>query len=527
MSEVLAGSLPTAKSFVTQILADAKRLIIIINDDYAKSPARPENVPGLNWFCGNGAAARRQTAIIFNLVQKVEFLWGNGWLSPESRCVAILFIAVRLHALASLRYSTFWNLPVPPNWEIFRRECLPRMNPDIRVMALTKRWSHHTDSGGYDRLAQAVGAEVVRRPAPSRWLWHHLARKWWRKHTQTSRYLLDYQYEDLLAERNLLRQAGSHRPDVIHVLYGDEELDLLLRQRSRLPCPLVATFHLPGQHVRNRFEFFHKGLLNGINAAVVVSRCQLPDFQRWLGPERVVYVPHGIDTQRFTPGVNLPQRQEVRLLTVGHHMRDFEALRRIMDECDVHRLPAHFDLVLPRQHLPSFTGCRNARLQTGIGETELVRQYQEADALLLPVIDATANNSLLESLASGTPVITNAVGGMSDYVNHHCGWLFEPGRVAGMVELIATMCRHREIAASRREAARRQALEFDWTCVARQMRAVYMAVLAGGALVNAVKTWDQIPNGNDAGMTERQISESAPDPAPLPAANGRDLTPPP
>jgi hypothetical protein len=54
-----------------------------------------------------------------------------------------------------------------------------------------------------------------------------------------------------------------------------------------------------------------------------------------------------------------------------------------------------------------------------------------------------------------------------------------------------------------------------------------MAVLAGGALVNAVKTWDQIPNGNDAGMTERQISESAPDPAPLPAANGRDLTPPP
>jgi glycosyltransferase involved in cell wall biosynthesis len=357
-----------------------------------------------------------------------------------------------------------------------RRERLPGMSPDIRVMALTKRWSHHTESGGYDRLAQVVGAEVVRRPAHSRGWWHRLKRSWWRKHTQTSLYLLDYQYEDLLAERNLLRQAESRRPEVVHVLYGDEELDLLLRQRWRLPCPLVATFHLPVQRVRDRFELFHKELLNGINAAVVVSHCQLPDFQRWLGPKRVFCVPHGIDTQRFTPGVNLPRRREVRLLTVGHHMRDFGALRRIMDECDARGLPAQFDLVLPRQHGPSFTGCRNACLQTGIGEPELIRRYQEADALLLPMTDATANNSVLESLACGTPVISNAVGGMSDYVNDRCGWLFDLGNVAGMVELIAEMCRHREIAASRREAARRQALEFDWMCVARQMRAVYMAV---------------------------------------------------
>ena len=369
-----------------------------------------------------------------------------------------------------------------------RRERSPSMNHDIRVMALTKRWSHHTDSGGYDHLAQAVGAEVVRRPARSRWWWHRLARSWWRKHTQISRYLLDYQYEDLRAERNLLRQARVRRPEVVHVLYGDEELDLLLRQRSRLPCPLVATFHLPGQRVKDRFDFFHKDLLNGINAAVVVSRCQLPDFRRWLGPERVVYVPHGIDTQRFTPGANLPRQPEVRLLTVGEHMRDFKALRRIMDECDARGLPVQFNLVLPRQHRPFFTECRNARLQTDIGEPELIRRYQEADALLLPVVDATANNSVLESLACGTPVITNAVGGMSDYVNDRCGWLFDLGNVAGIVELIAEMCRHREIAASRREAARRQSLEFDWTCVARQMRTVYTTVIAMGksALDNAV-----------------------------------------
>jgi glycosyltransferase involved in cell wall biosynthesis len=290
---------------------------------------------------------------------------------------------------------------------------------------------------------------------------------------------LDYQYEDLLAEQNLLRKAEASRPEIVHVLYGDEQLDLLLRQRSRLACSLVATFHLPSQQVKERFENFHKNLLGGINGAVVVSRCQLRDFKRWLGSERVFYVPHGIDTQRFTPGEQPFRQRVVRLLTVGYHLRDFEALRRIMEECYIRGLPTQFDLVLPRKHWLFFTGCPNASFQTGVGEPELIRFYQAADALLLPVMDATANNAVLESLASGTPVITNAVGGMTDYVNEQCGWLFNPGDAAGVVELIAAICRHREIAESRRAAARRQALEFDWLNVANQMREVYAAVISG------------------------------------------------
>ena len=31
------------------------------------------------------------------------------------------------------------------------------------IVCLAKRWQHHTASGGYDRLAQEVGAMIVQR----------------------------------------------------------------------------------------------------------------------------------------------------------------------------------------------------------------------------------------------------------------------------------------------------------------------------------------------------------------------------
>ena len=114
-------------------------------------------------------------------------------------------------------------------------------------------------------------------------------------------YLLDYRFEDWLAEWQTITCARLKRASVVHALWGDEQLDVLLRYRSLLPCPLVATFHLPGRRVRTRFEMQQNSLLGGIDLAVVVSTSQLLDFRQWLDPSRVVYIPHGIDTDRFQP----------------------------------------------------------------------------------------------------------------------------------------------------------------------------------------------------------------------------------
>lgn len=356
---------------------------------------------------------------------------------------------------------------------------------DFRVMTLTRRWSHQTKSGGYDRLALAVGAEEVRRFERLRIFWHRIARGCWRICKRSQRYSRAFKYEDWLAERSLLAKARRHPPELVHVLYGDCGLEWLLPRRSLLPCPLLSTFHLPSTRGIWRFELFRRHLVSGVDAAVVVSRCQLQDFKRCLGSDRVFYIPHGIDTQLFVPNGTAAQQSRVKLLTVGQHMRDFRALRGIIDECNARKLPVEFDLVVDRMHWPTFLGCRSVRLQTKIEEHELIRMYQEADALLIPVADATANNAVLESLASGTPVISNKVGGIPDYVDDDCAWLFDKGEVSGVVNLIATICRDKEIAFSRRAAARRKSLEFDWSRVADQMRELYRFVATGNSPADA------------------------------------------
>jgi glycosyltransferase involved in cell wall biosynthesis len=364
----------------------------------------------------------------------------------------------------------------------------------MHVVCLAKRWKHHTASGGYDRLASAVGATVVQRAVVSGYFSRALRRLWTiRSRNHLYRLEYRYEYEDFLAERRLLARSRLRRPDVVHVLYADEQLDLLLRSRPLLPSPLVASFHLPTAHVTNRFERIHKHLLAGIDAAIVISRCQLKDFRRWLGRERVVYVPHGIDTRTFCPSDHESQGRQIRLIIVGHHMRDWEATRRIIDECNARKLPVQIDAVLKPEHWPIFAGCANVRPHTGISEDELVGLYQRADALLVPVVDSTANNAVLESLACGTPVISNSVGGIPDYVDDTCGWLFGKGEISRIVELIERLCSNREIAWSRRESARLKSLEFSWHRVAEQLSDVYQAVARGDSPAQALAAREQTP----------------------------------
>ncbi len=342
----------------------------------------------------------------------------------------------------------------------------------VRVTCLVRRYDHHTASGGYDRLAAAVGAQIiVRKQIPGLFgkaangIWRQLTPK---KDSPNSFYRVD----DWLTELQALTTGFLWPPDVLHVLY-DGQFYLLSKRRKLLRCPLIVTFHGPftDPSFTRPLDTYRKGL--GIDVAVVVATSQIAPLQRWIDPGKIVYIPHGIDTDRFRPKEHTLSPDKLRVLTVGSNMRDWFVIYRTIDEINQRGLAVEFHVVTAEQFFPFFIGCDNVVLHSQISEDELIELYRSADVLFLPVSNATANNSILEALACGTPVISTLVGGIPDYVNEESGWLLPLGDVYAHVNLIVSLAGDRELARNRRKLARTQALRFDWRCVGEQMIALY------------------------------------------------------
>src|SRR5262249_30684580 len=141
--------------------------------------------------------------------------------------------------------------------------------------------------------------------------------------------------------------------------------------------------------------------------------------------------PHHVDTDFFSPASS-PRPDSppapLRAIFVGLGNRDFDTLSRVIERTRTHRIPIHFDLVLPAPHVyQRFAQHPNTRCHTGLSDEQLLDLYRSADIGIMPVIDCTANNGLLEMMATGLPVVVTDIGAVRDYVTGEGALLVPPG----------------------------------------------------------------------------------------------------
>lgn len=172
---------------------------------------------------------------------------------------------------------------------------------------------------------------------------------------------------------------------------------------------------------------------------------------------RLETIANSVDLERFRP---LDRRQarawlglptEGRLLLFGavnptdDPRKGFQHLDRALSELPC-LLPGRLPMVAifggERRAPTQMHGCETHHLGRLADEATLALAYNAADALVVPSLEENLPNTIVESLACGTPVVAFAAGGIPEMIDPgRTGLLAPTGDAAALAGALAELCR--------------------------------------------------------------------------------------
>lgn len=296
----------------------------------------------------------------------------------------------------------------------------------------------------------------------------------------------------------LRQEIAAFQPDLIHLLTPFNVGLSGLRFARRHRIPHVASYHT---HFDRYMEHYHmKPLIPAYWAytrwfhqscsAVFAPSAETVQVLREQGLHRLRIWSRGIDATLYSPARRNPGLRErlgiaapLLLLYVGRIApeKDIDTLTAIM-----HALPesvrqqTHWLIAGDGPRLPQLREEAPANVTLlGYQEgEELAELYASADLFVFPSSTETFGNVVLESLASGLPVIGARAGGVQELVaDGLTGRLCAPRQPEDFVQAITGLISSPETLAAYREAARQSALLRSWDHIFGELVRDYASVL--------------------------------------------------
>ncbi|MBD2028213.1 glycosyltransferase family 4 protein [Leptolyngbya sp. FACHB-711] len=275
-------------------------------------------------------------------------------------------------------------------------------------------------------------------------------------------------------EWTLLQQLRVGKTDLVHFLWAERDLGYFPLVKSSDAIPLCCTFHACPDDLPQILGF--KRRLQSLDAVIIMSETQRAFFESSGVPShKIHFIPHGIDTNFFTPAKNEKTADEFIVLSVGSYRRNFPLLREVASKLKQYQ-KIKIKVVGAQVFSSYFSDLDNVEVMNGLTDLQLLATYQSSSCLVLAIKNATANNALLEGIACGLPVITERVGGIPEYVNEACAMLIDSGNANQMAQAIIELFQCQLTQNQMAKAARERALELSWVKTAMKTEELYASL---------------------------------------------------
>ena len=271
--------------------------------------------------------------------------------------------------------------------------------------------------------------------------------------------------------------------------------------------PLVVSLHGSDVYVAETLWPARRAAGRVFRRAGAVTACSADLRRRAIAlgaaPDRVDVVPYGVDPERFRPDPFVRARRRASLGIATHTPLLFTAGRLVRKKGFEYlidalaRLPRGMDLQAAiagagdleselRQQVDAARIDYRVRFLGNLAQDDVAGWLATADMVAIPSVrDESGNvdglpNIVLETMASGTPLITTPAGGIGSVVDHGRTGLVVPERdPVALSEAIQTLARDPENRVRLGEAARATVMaRFGWEFVAGRYEAAYDRALA-------------------------------------------------